>query len=336
MYIVPIFIPHKGCPFDCAFCNQNKITGVDDREISSDIIKEIINKNLSTMKRSNQIEVAFFGGSFTGLPIEYQEELLSSAHKYILEGKVNSIRISTRPDYIDKSILELLKKYGVKTIELGVQSMDNQVLRLSGRGHTQNDVEEASDLIKSYGFILGHQIMPGLPGDNYEKIMYTAEEIISIKPDILRIYPTIVIKGTKLEKMFLDNTYKPLELEEAVRICADLYSLFLSQSINVIRMGLQTTDDINFGGNIIAGPFHPSFGLMVKSKVFLSKIEEAIAKTERDSSILSILANEKSISEIIGLNKKNILYLKEKYGFDNIYIKKDSTISREEMLIEVE
>jgi histone acetyltransferase (RNA polymerase elongator complex component) len=336
LYIVPIFIPHKGCPFDCAFCNQNKITGVDDREISSDIIKEIINKNLSTMKRSNQIEVAFFGGSFTGLPIEYQEELLSSAHKYILEGKVNSIRISTRPDYIDKSILELLKKYGVKTIELGVQSMDNQVLRLSGRGHTQNDVEEASDLIKSYGFILGHQIMPGLPGDNYEKIMYTAEEIISIKPDILRIYPTIVIKGTKLEKMFLDNTYKPLELEEAVRICADLYSLFLSQSINVIRMGLQTTDDINFGGNIIAGPFHPSFGLMVKSKVFLSKIEEAIAKTERDSSILSILANEKSISEIIGLNKKNILYLKEKYGFDNIYIKKDSTISREEMLIEVE
>ena len=270
-------------------------------------------------------------GSFTALPVEYQKELLKTAYKYILKGLVSSIRLSTRPDYIDDNILELLKEYGVKTIELGVQSMDNQVLNLSGRGHTDNDVIAASKLIKEHGFLLGHQIMPGLPGDNRKKIMETANKILVIKPDIIRIYPTIVIKGTNLEELFVKGLYKPLELEEAVEICADLYSLFSSKGINVIRIGLQATDEINSGVNIVAGPFHPSFGMMVKSRIFLNKIEKKLSEFNNLSPVVTIFANPKSISEIKGLNKKNIFYLKEKYRFDSIYVRQNKELQREDI-----
>ena len=244
-YVIPIFVPHLGCPHDCIFCNQKSISG-QKKQITAKDVKDTIEEYLKSFKEKDSYkEVAFFGGSFTGIEPEKQEELLSAAYEYIKDKKIDSIRISTRPDYINKEILKRLKKYKVKTIELGVQSTNNYVLATAERGHTFEDVKKASKLIRWYGFELGHQMMVGLPDSTKQDELNTAKDLIKLKPKIVRIYPVLVVKNTKLEKEYNNGEYEPLSLVQAVERCKEIVYLFNKKKIKVIRIGLQNTTEIS-------------------------------------------------------------------------------------------
>lgn len=241
-YIIPIFVPHLGCPNDCTFCNQKSISG-QNKQVTAKEVKNIIEEYLKSFKDNNIYkEVAFFGGSFTGIEKEKQEELLKAAYEFVKNKKINSIRLSTRPDYIDKEELKLLKKYGVKTIELGVQSTNDYILKKCKRGHTFEDVKKASKLIRRHGFTLGHQMMIGLPESTKLDELNTAKDLAKLKPKIVRLYPVLVIKNTELEKEYLRKEYEPLTVLQAVERCKELYYFFNKKKITVIRMGLQSTD----------------------------------------------------------------------------------------------
>ena len=322
-FIIPIFVPHLGCPHDCVFCNQRRITGLST-DITEDYVKDTIEEHLATFpKRKINVEVAFYGGSFTGIDKEIQRSLLSIPVKYKNEGRINGIRLSTRPDYIDQEILDLLKEYKVDTIELGVQSLKDEVLNKSGRGHNSKQVYIASNLIKGYNFNLGLQMMIGLVDDNREKAIYTAKEFVKLAPYCVRIYPTLIIKDTYLEKMYKDNIYKPLSLEEAVDITTDLLMIFEYYNIDVIRIGLQPTENISLGKDVIAGPFHPSFRQLVESniyKIILNDYINILNKSMLEDKIMIIEANRRVISNIAGQKSNNIKYLIHKYKLKNIKI----------------
>ncbi|WP_055667846.1 elongator complex protein 3 [Desnuesiella massiliensis] len=300
-YIIPIFVPHEGCPHNCVFCNQNRISGEEER-VTKDQVINTIEEYLSTMDRQNStIEISFFGGTFTAINIDKQNELLSIAQSYKQRGLIDYIRLSTRPDYIDDFILSNLKKHSVDIIELGIQSMDSEVLNKSGRGHSEEQVYGASQLIKQYNFVLGHQIMVGLPGDSYEKDIETTKKVISMKPDICRIYPALVIKDTPMEIMYKKGDYKPYDLDQALYICKIIYGMLISRDIKVIRVGLQTTDNINEGKDIIAGPFHPAFRELMESILY----NEIIVKNvEKDSDKVEIIINPKNLSKLYSNRKK--------------------------------
>lgn len=318
--VIPIFIPHKGCPHDCVFCNQKKISGQKD-EVTESIMRDIIESHLNTVNGEAKIEIAFFGGSFTGIDREEQIKYLKIANDYIEKGPVRSIRLSTRPDYISDDILSYLKKYNVSVIELGVQSLDKEVLEKSNRGHSVEDVLKSSKMIRDKGFVLGIQTMIGLPGDNYEKAVNTARKVVELAPDIVRIYPTLVIKGTYLEQLYNSGQYTPLSLEDAVDLCAKLMEIYESNDINVIRVGLQPTDSICDGGDVVAGPFHPAIRQLVDSKRAQWDIEEMIIKNKlAGRKNLTILADKKDVSVIVGQKKSNIKYFKEKYNYEEIKV----------------
>lgn len=325
-YIIPIFVPHKGCPNQCIFCNQKKISG-QIKELTADDVRKIVDEYLEINNKVDytNIEVAFYGGSFTGIEYEKQIELLQVANEYIKNKKINSIRLSTRPDYINQEILDYLKKYGVRLIELGVQSMDNEVLNRSMRGHTSQDVINASNLIKENGILLGLQMMVGLPLSNEEKEIKTAEEFIKLKPYCVRIYPVLVIKDTPLEEEYYEGKYQACKIEQAVRISAKLLKMFEREDIIVIRIGLQTTDNINEGKDVVAGPFHPAFGELVSQYIRFIEIEEYIKSNGLHSRDIVIKCNEKEISKIIGNKKANILKIKNIYDI-NVKVEIDNSI----------
>lgn len=241
-YIIPIFVPHLGCPNDCTFCNQKSISG-QQKQVTAKDVKKTIESYLKGFKKENVYkEVAFFGGSFTGIDRKKQQELLESAYEFVKSKQINSIRLSTRPDYIDKEELKFLKKYGVKTIELGVQSTNNYILKKCRRGHTFEDVKKASKLIRRHGFVLGHQMMIGLSESTKLDELNTAKDLAKLKPKIVRLYPVLVIKNTELEKEYHNKEYEPLSVTQAVERCKELYYFFNKKNIVVIRMGLQSTD----------------------------------------------------------------------------------------------
>jgi len=277
---------------------------------------------LATFKPNSTIELAFYGGSFTAIDMEVQKELLSIPYRYKNEGKINGIRLSTRPDAIDINILDNLKRFSVDTIELGVQSLDDKVLYDSGRGHSSEIVYRSAKLIKEYGFNLGLQMMVGLPSDNLEKDLYTCREFIKLSPNCVRIYPTLVIKDTFLEKLYLSGKYKAISLEKAVDISAVLLMLFNVNDINVIRVGLQPTENIQLGKDVVAGPFHPSFRQLVESKIFQLVFESYLEEEDINSrgQELIIEANKRYISDIAGQRSANIDYFSGKYGFRKIRI----------------
>lgn len=312
-YIIPIFVPHRGCNNMCVFCNQRKISGqINDltgRDVEK-IIEEYLSINYKVDYRN--IQVAFYGGSFTGIEKEKQIEFLEVTKKYIDNKKIESIRLSTRPDYINDEILQYLKEYGVKTIELGVQSLNQEVLDASKRGHSEEVVYESSKLIKEYGFELGLQMMIGLPNSNEEFEYETAKKIISLSPNIVRIYPTLVIKDTELAQMYELGIYRPYTIEKSIEICAKLLQCFENHDINVIRIGLQTTDNINEGKDVVAGPFHPSFGELVRQRQIRNVIENKIQK-EGIKSDIKIECSKKDISKIIGNRKCNVKYFQDRY-----------------------
>ena len=257
-YNIPIFISHFGCPNDCVFCNQKKING-RETDVSLEDVKNIIETYLKTLPKKSKKEVAFFGGTFTGISFNLQKEYLSVVHEYIEKGLIDGIRLSTRPDYIDKEIVDMLVSYGVTTVELGVQSLDESVLKKTHRFYPLEKVYTASKLIKDAGIELGIQLMLGLPGATEESDYMSALKTVEIKPDIARIYPTLVIKETEMAEMFKNGNYKPLSIEEAVQRCKKIYSLLEYNDINIVRVGLQPTDELNDSENVLGGPFHPAF-----------------------------------------------------------------------------
>ena len=312
-YIIPIFIPFLGCPHDCAFCNQVKITNYKDNINKENTIRQI-NQYLSYFpKNENLKEIAFFGGSFTGLDEKVMISYLEIALNYKKKGIIDRIRLSTRPDYINNSILDILKKYEVEVIELGIQSLDNEILNANERGHSKEDSIRASKLIKDYGFKLGHQIMPGLYKDSFDKAIKTGLESIKMNPDMVRIYPTLVIKDTKLEKLYKEGLYKPLSLDEAIEISSRLYMIYSYKKIQVIRIGLQPTENINEKKDVVAGPFHPSIRQLVETNIHKIYLEELINKYRLKNKIKIHISN-REISIIAGNKKANKNYFYKKYG----------------------
>ena len=312
-YIIPIFIPFLGCPHDCAFCNQLKITNYKDDINKENTIRQI-NQYLSYFPKNENIkEIAFFGGSFTGLDEEVMISYLEIALNYKKKGIIDRIRLSTRPDYINNSILDILKKYEVDVIELGIQSLDNEILNANERGHSKEDSIMASKLIKDYGFKLGHQIMPGLYKDSFDKAIKTGLESIKMNPDMVRIYPTLVIKDTKLEKLYKEGLYKPLSLDEAIEISSRLYMIYSYKKIPVIRIGLQPTENINEKKDVVAGPFHPSIRQLVETNIHKIYLEELTSKYKFKNKI-KIHVSNREISIIAGNKKANKNYFYKKYG----------------------
>ena len=319
-YIIPIFVPHLGCPNDCTFCNQKSISG-QQKKVTENDVRETIEYYLNSFKEKDAYkEVAFFGGSFTGIDVEEQEMYLKTAYDYIKEKKIDGIRISTRPDYIDKHTLKRLKKYKVKTIELGVQSTNDYVLELCRRGHTFEDVKKASKLIRRYGFDLGHQMMVGLPESTEKDEITTAKDLIKLKPKMVRIYPVLVIKGTELEKQYLAGEYEPLEVRQAVERCKELCYLFGKKKIKVIRIGLQNTDTIcnpeNQESEVVAGPYHETFRQLVESSIYYDTIVNKIKKYDVKVKEVEVITHPQNVSNIVGYKRENVEKLKNMYDID--------------------
>ena len=336
-YIIPIFVPHLGCPNDCIFCNQKSISG-QTKNMTKEEAKKIIDEYLKNIDSSNKVEIAFFGGSFTAIDEKLQEELLELAHSYIEAGKVDSIRISTRPDCIDKDILKRLKSYGVKTIELGVQSANSYILQRSNRGHNFEDVKKASKMIRRKGFILGHQMMVGLPESTRIDELNTAKALIKLRPKIVRIYPVLVIKNTKLEQELKEGKYEPLPLVQAVEICKELVELFAKKRVEVIRIGLQNTEEISDPSNekseVVAGPYHPAFRQLVESGLWYDAIVNKIKKLNVKVKEVEVTVNPIDSNNVIGHKKENVTKLKEIYDVD-LVLKQDETIKQGKSKIEI-
>ena len=337
-FIIPIFIPHLGCPNDCSFCNQKSISGKSKMPTKEEVIK-IIEDNLNSIKDETMYkEIAYFGGSFTGIDIEKQKEYLEIANVYIKNKKVNGIRISTRPDYINKDILKMLKKYNVKTVELGVQSTNDYILKRCDRGHTFEDVRKASKLIRKYWFNLGHQMMVGLPESTKLDEIRTAKDLIRLKPKMVRIYPVLVIKGTKLERELEDDEYKPLTVLQAVERCKELLYLFNKKNIQVIRIGLQNTDEITDPNNkeseVIAGPYHPAFGQLVEDSIWYDSIVDKIKKINDKVKEVKVKVNFADMNNVIGHKKSNIKRIKETYDVD-VIVEVDNKIKKGKSELEI-
>jgi histone acetyltransferase (RNA polymerase elongator complex component) len=318
-YTIPIFIPQLACPFQCVFCNQEKITSrghiPDVKEVQS-----IINEHLSSFPIGKKhIEIGFFGGNFTGIPIEDQEKYLQTVKPYLEQEIIQGIRLSTRPDYIDQKRLHLLKKYGVSTIELGAQSMDDEVLMQSARGHTAEDVEKASEMIIAAGFRLGLQMMVGLPGDTLEKSVFTTQKIIELGACETRIYPVLVIKGTKLEEWFKQEKYKPLPMEEAVFWVKTILPLFQEAGVEVTRVGLHSSAGLLSGKDLIAGPFHTSFRELAMTEVWWDRLKWIL--NEDKSRHISISVHPSQYNFAIGYYGKNRKRLSE--HFQEVIFKKN-------------
>ncbi|MBR6573220.1 MAG: radical SAM protein [Clostridia bacterium] len=300
---ISIFVPHLGCPNKCSFCNQCHITGKVEQPTPSDI-DIAVEKAMSSKNYSNEdTEIAFFGGSFTAIDRDYMVSLLNVASKYVKNNTVKGIRISTRPDYIDAEILDILKSYGVTAIELGAQSMVDSVLDKNDRGHKAEDVEKASKLIKDYGFELGLQMMTGLYTDTNEGSLYTAKKIIELKPKTVRIYPTIVLDNTRLAELFKTGEYIPQTVDEAAQLVVSLTKMFENNNISVIRVGLHTIDEDSY----VAGPWHAAFGELCESIKYYELITSKLEK----QGTYNVFVNDSEISKAIGQSKSNIKKLNE-------------------------
>jgi len=299
---IPIFIPELACPHQCVFCDQAKIIGLNTIPKPNEISK-IVETNLATMDDNRIIDIAFFGGSFTGIPFELQEQYLKEAYSFIKTNRISGIRLSTRPDYIDVQRLELLKKYGVTTIELGAQSTNDNVLNKSGRGHSFKDIQNASKLILDYGFKLGLQMMIGLPEDTFETATQTANDIVELGANSTRIYPTLVIKGTALEKLYNNGIYQPLSLEDAVSWSKEILRTFEKNNITILRVGLHPSEELVDGKSLIAGPFHPSFKEMVMTEIWNEIIFENLNGAKSKNLIIKV--NNKQLNYAVGYKGRN-------------------------------
>ena len=316
--IIPVFVPHLGCPQNCVFCDQRLISG--SREpASAETVARTIREGLAKNPAHTDTQLAFYGGSFTAIPVPEQEALLGAALPFLLSGELSSLRLSTRPDAIDAAALDRLRRYGVKTIELGAQSMDDDVLRRSGRGHSAAQTEAAARQVKAAGFELILQMMTGLPGDTKEKTVATARRLIALAPDGVRIYPTVIVAGTPLEALWRRGDYREHTVDEAVDWCAAILPLFEAAGIPVIRLGLNPTDELS-GGEAVAGAYHPAFGELVRSRVLRERAMELLAGAKpRTAPVL--LVHPSDVSAMTGQHRANLAALRAAFSLADLKVR---------------
>ncbi len=325
-YTIPVFIPEKACPYRCIYCNQFKIADCV-QAVRPEEVKAIIERYLTTIPSGAFTTIAFFGGSFTGMSIPEQSRYLQVAQEYMHKGLVHRIQLSTRPDYISEPILDNLRTYGVGIVELGAQSLHDSVLEYVGRGHTVRQVEQAAALVRDYGFELGLQMMIGLPTDTPQGAMETAQKIIDWKAQNTRIYPTIVIRDTCLESLYLQGKYTPLSLEQAVKLSADIYRLFLKNGVRVLRVGLHPSEGLLTGKSLVAGPFHVSFKELMLSQIWKERLLSIPALQENRPVCVHVSPTQ--INAAIGYGGSN-----KKYFGPRIKFKADCTLSGDDLFIE--
>ena len=324
---VALFVPDEGCPHRCSFCNQKTISGKTKRLGLEDIDSAV--KTALESADCNKGEIAFFGGSFTAIDKDYMISLLERAKTYIDKGLFAGIRISTRPDCINEEILDILKSYGVTSIELGCQSMDDEVLSKNNRGHSAEDVVKSAKLIKEYGFEFGVQMMTGLYGDNYETAIDTAKKLIALSPDTARIYPTVVLENTELERLYKTGEYKPQTVDEAADICSELLLLFHENDIRVIRVGLHSGGNVEEG--FVAGAYHPAFREICESRIYLKKVLSEIKRQGTPKGEITVTVGTSFVSMMAGQKKINSETLR-KMGY-NLKIKQDKNMKKYEIKV---
>ena len=315
--IIPVFVPHLGCPRDCVFCNQRKISG-SLMPATAETVRTALEMGLSKLSENSNTQLAFYGGSFTAIPVEKQNALLDAALPFLRAGRLSSLRLSTRPDAIDEETLLRLRDYGVQTIELGAQSMCDAVLGASNRGHRAEDTEKAAILIRDFGFTLILQMMTGLPGDTPERALQTAERLLALRPDGVRIYPTVVIADTPLAELWKAGRYQEHSVEEAVALCARLLPLFEAANVPVIRLGLNPTDELS-GGEALAGAYHPAFGELVRSRLLLERAKALFSEADRGGEAL-LLVHPSDISPMVGQKRGDLLALKAAFSLKSLRV----------------
>jgi len=333
--VVPIFIPYRGCPHRCVFCEQERITGKAARPVTGEEVEDILEDAIHAkgFNLSGSREIAFYGGTFTGLPLAQMKGLLHATAFYLKEGLFHAIRISTRPDALDDFRLEILKDHGVQTVELGAQSMDNRVLSLSRRGHRAEDTVRAVSLLRDHGFRVGLQLMPGLPGDCRETFRSTIAKVIELGPDMVRLYPALVIRGTELALWYAQGRFRPWDLNEAVEVCAEACESLESKAIQVIRMGLMSSPSLLEEGQIVAGPWHPAFGSLVRSAIYRKRITPFLPEPGTMSRF-TILSPKREIPLIRGYKNQGLQWVEKKTGAKVVGVKGDDSIPVGEIRIQ--
>ena len=331
--IIPVFVPHWGCPHACVFCNQRSITG-QRKSATAEDVQQAIMTAAAFLPKGEKRQLAFYGGSFTAIPAKEQKTLLEAAQPYLARGEISSIRLSTRPDAIDEETLARLRRFGVETVELGAQSMDEEVLRLAGRGHTATDVERASRLIREAGFSLVLQMMTGLPGDTPEKDLETARRLIACKPDGVRVYPTVIVRGTALYEQWRAGEYREHTVEDAVAICARLLPLFERAGIEVLRVGLNPTEELS-GGEAAGGAYHPALGELVRSRIYRNRAEALLAGIAPGSRV-TLTVGKGKISQMTGQHRQNLDWLKARFALREIRVRENPAANGEIITVSVE
>lgn len=322
---VGLFVPHKGCPHQCSFCNQKSISG-QLKELTPNDVHSAVSKAMENPNLKNA-EIAFFGGSFTAIERDYMLSLLQAAAGYIDGEKFKGIRISTRPDCIDGEICALLKKHKVTAVELGAQSMSDDVLRLNRRGHTAREVENAVKMLKAYGFETGLQMMTGLYGSDGNESLETAEKIIALSPDTVRIYPTVVLENTHLAELFEKGEYTPQSVEDAVDVCSRLLMMFHKAQIKVIRVGLHSGGNVEEG--FVAGAYHPAFKELCESRIYYNLILDELKN--KNITDCTVFVPQGALSQALGQKKQNLILLGEK-GY-NLSVKENRDLKKYQILI---
>ena len=331
--VIPVFVPHLGCRHECVFCNQRRISG-SEKAATAATVKQAIEQSAALPRSGAKRQLAFYGGSFTAIEPEHQEELLGAAAEAIGKGEIDAIRLSTRPDAIDETVLARLKRFGVETVELGAQSMDGEVLRLSGRGHTAEDVVRSSEAVKAAGFRLILQMMTGLPGDSAEKDIETAKKLIALRPDAVRIYPTVIVRDTALYDLWRAGEYREHTVEDAVAVCAQLVPLFEKANIPVIRLGLNPTEELSRGA-AVGGAYHPALGELVRSRILLEKARALLAGTEPGSRV-TLGVNAAELSQMIGQKRQNVRALSRALALGELRIRSCEAERGEIVLLSIE
>ncbi|WP_028509933.1 radical SAM protein [Ruminococcus sp. NK3A76] len=318
---ISIFVPHIGCPHLCAFCDQRTISG-EDKAPKPDDVRRICAQALDEISSPENTEIAFFGGSFTAIRHDYMTALLEAANEFVGEGKFRGIRLSTRPDYIDDDVLGVLKKYNVTAIELGAQSLDDEVLAANERGHTAQDVVDASELIRRYGFELGLQMMVGLYKSTREKELATMRKIIDIRPQTVRIYPVVILKGTKLGSLYQSGEYQTMSFDDVVELCADMLTEFDNADIKVIKCGLHASEFVE--RDMLGGFYHPAFRELCEAVCYRKAFDAEINKTGLSKGIAEFAVPSKNLSKALGQKKSNVGYFADK-GFELRLVPSDDT-----------
>lgn len=333
-FVIPIFLPNAGCTYRCTFCDQVTITGETTPFPSKEKVQGIIRQFLEYRGNQNRYtQISFYGGNFLGLPEAQIDSLLGEATRYVLRGDVDGLRFSTRPDSINKKQLRHLQNFPVTTIELGVQSMDDGVLRRVNRGHLAKDTCHAVSLLKKRGYEIGLQMMVGLPGDSTESALDSARQMGSLAPDFVRIYPTVVLAGSQLADQYEKGKYIPMTLASCITLVKQIYIIFDQHRIPVVRMGLQASDAFDDPKKVLAGPYHPAFGHLVLSELFLDKAISLLSTIKNLPNEVSFRVHPNSIPRLRGLKNQNLARIKRQFSIRRLHIIPDNSLNMKDLVV---